>query len=366
MDFFGELGWILILTVVGVFLLTPGIKKFAEIIGAVDEPGNRKVHTRMMPRMGGVAIYLGFTAMMFVFAQPLGMTEIGLLLGCAIIVIAGILDDVFNLSPKIKLGAQVLAASVLVYFGITVNFITHPFGDVVFLGIFAVPVTILWIIGITNALNLIDGLDGLASGTALIAAVTMAVVALIEGHFLVAGFALILAAAVLGFLPYNFFPAKIFLGDSGSMFLGFTLGALAVQGMTKGAAFISIFIPIIILGIPIFDTLLAVIRRYRNHRPIFEADKEHLHHRLLDVGLSHKQTVLAIYGVNALLGVSAVTLNILSTEQSIVALIVLATAGIFAANKIGVFEGIFRKAPSPKYKRTSVNNYKSTKDYFKG
>ncbi|MGI6554131.1 MAG: MraY family glycosyltransferase [Bacillota bacterium] len=324
---------VLLCTFLGALLITPLVKKFAVSIGAIDQPNSRKVHTVPIPRLGGLGIFCVFAAALLL-TQPIGRQETGLLVGCAIIVIAGVLDDIRELRPRTKLAAQIAAAVVVTYFGVRVEVISQPFGGVFHLGYFAIPVTVLWIIGVTNAINLIDGLDGLAAGTAVIAAVTMAAVAGFEGRTLVAGFALILAAAVLGFLPYNFSPARIFMGDSGSMFLGFTLATLAIQGLTKGATFISIFIPVIILGIPIFDTLFAIVRRYKNHRPIFEADKGHLHHRLLGLGLSQRQTVVAIYFVNAFLGISAIVLNILSTEHSIVALITLATLILIFGDRI--------------------------------
>jgi len=348
-----ELGFILGAAFIAVIILTPIVRKIALAVGAVDRPNARKVHSTIMPRLGGVAIYLGFVGALIVF-RPLGDFEMGLLLGSTIIVAAGVLDDIWGLPPKLKLTAQIIAAAVLVSFGVKVEFVTYPFGGVIPLGILAVPITILWIIGVTNALNLIDGLDGLAAGTSFIAAVTMAAVAWIEGQYAVAGLALILGAAVMGFLPYNFYPAKMFMGDSGSMFLGFTLGSLAVEGLTKGAAFISVFIPIIILGIPIFDTLFAVIRRYRNHRPIFEADREHFHHILLDMGFSQRQAVLLIYGVNIFLGISAIVLNVLSTEQSIVALIVLITAISVGAGKLGVFSRGNRKQDASGYEAAGL------------
>jgi UDP-GlcNAc:undecaprenyl-phosphate GlcNAc-1-phosphate transferase len=361
MEEFKIMGVILLFTTLGVFFITPLVKKLACFIGAVDKPNFRKVHSTPMPRLGGVAIFLGFTGAL-ILTQPMGRTEIGLLVGCTVIVLTGIVDDIWDLPPKVKLGAQIVAAGIFVHFGIIVEFITNPFSgvnDVIFLGKLAVPLTILWIIGITNAVNLIDGLDGLAAGTSAIAAITMATVAWVEGQTFIAGFALILAAAVLGFLPYNFHPAKIFMGDSGSMFLGFTLGALAVLGLTKGTAFISVFIPIIILGIPILDTLFAIIRRYRNHRPIFEADKEHLHHRFLEMGFTHRQTVLVIYAIDVFLGVSAVVLNILSTEKSIIALILLMMIISVGAGRIGVFshKGVSRT------ERPRLQNPRSIKDH---
>jgi len=338
-------------TFFGVLFATPLIRRLAFLIGAIDEPNGRKVHTTPIPRLGGVGIFLGFAAAMLL-TQPLGRQGVGLLIGCTIIVIAGIIDDTRELSPRVKLAAQIAAAIIVTFFGIRVEAISQPFGGVLDLGRWAIPVTVLWIIGVTNAINLIDGLDGLAAGTAIIAAITMAVVAGLEGRMLIAGYALILAAAVLGFLPYNFSPAKIFMGDSGSMFLGFTLATLAIQGLTKGTTFISIVIPVVILGIPIFDTLFAIVRRYKNHRPIFEADKGHLHHRLLKMGLTQRQTVLSIYAIDIFLGLSAIVLNVLSTENSIVALIVLASVVFIAGERIGVFRGKVKSYRSaPKHQR---------------
>ena len=342
---------VLLCTFLGVLLLTPFVKRLAFRVGAIDEPNGRKVHTSPIPRLGGLGIFLGFTVAVLL-TQPVDGQVAGLLIGGTIVVLGGIVDDTRGLSPRVKLVVQLAGAIVVVLFGTRVEAISQPFVGVLPLGYLAVPVTVLWIIGVTNAINLIDGLDGLAAGTAIIAAITMAVVAGLEGRMLNAGFALILAAAVLGFLPYNFSPAKIFMGDTGSMFLGFTLATLAVQGLTKGATFISIVIPVVILGIPIFDTLFAIVRRCKNHRPIFEADKGHLHHRLLNLGLSHRQTVLSIYGIDVFLGLSAIVLNILSTENSIVALIVLATVIFIAGERVGVFRSRLRSyRPAPKQQR---------------
>lgn len=321
---------------------TPLVKKLALRWGATDAPDARKVHRTVMPRMGGLAIYLAFT-LTALLTQPLTRPVVGLLLGGTIIMVVGLLDDIYGLSPRFKLMGQLGAAVVLVVFGYHVDFVTNPLGgSVIPLGILSIPVTIFWIIGVTNALNLIDGLDGLAAGTSVIAAVTMALVAWLDGQLAMAVLALVLAASTLGFLRYNFHPAQIFMGDSGSLFLGFNLGALAILSLTKGATVISIFIPIVILGIPILDTTFAIIRRFLNHRPIFQADKKHLHHCLLEMGLSHRQTVLVIYVIDLCLGASAVLLNMLTTEQSSMILIALATVIILGANKLGVISGVSR------------------------
>ena len=326
------------------FCLTPLIKKLAFKVGAVDAPSCRKVHCRVMPRLGGLAIYCGFVVAVLIM-MPLTKTVVGILISATMIMLLGVVDDIRDISPKVKLAGQVLAALVLVSFGVTVSGITNPFSGmlpsgmnmgVIPLGILSIPVTVFWIIGITNAVNLVDGLDGLAAGMAVIASITLAGVAWMEGQMLVVALALILACSILGFLRYNFHPAQIFMGDSGSMFLGFILATLAILGLGKGATVISVFIPILILGVPILDTAFAIVRRYLNNQPIFKADKEHLHHRLLAMGLSHKGTVLVIYGLNILLSISAVMLTVLTTAQAVMILTILSAAILIGAEKIGV------------------------------
>ncbi|MDW7674356.1 MAG: MraY family glycosyltransferase [Bacillota bacterium] len=316
-------------------ICTPLVKKLAFKIGAVDAPNHRKVHSKVMPRMGGLAIYLAFIAAVLV-GLPLSESLMGLILGATIIVAIGILDDIRDISPKLKLLGQIAAALILVHFGVDVEFITNPFNGVIALGMLSIPVTIFWVIGITNAVNLIDGLDGLAAGTAIITAITLAIVAWTEGQTVVMYAALILAAATLGFLRFNFHPAQIFMGDSGSMFLGFVLATLSILGLGKSATVISIFIPILILGVPILDTAFAIVRRYLNHQPIFSADKEHLHHRLLAMGLTHKATVVVIYGIHLVMGLSAVLLTFLTTAQGVMILSMLSIIIILGAERLGI------------------------------
>ncbi len=315
--------------------VTPLIRKMAFRIGAIDRPDARKVHSCVMPRLGGLAIYLAFT-LTVLLAAPISKSMIGLLVGGTLILLLGIADDVMDIPPRMKLLGQLIAAGVLVAFGITVARITNPFGSVIELPILGIPLTILWVVGVTNAVNLIDGLDGLAGGLASIAGLTLAVVGWFEGEVTIALPAVILSASIIGFLKYNFHPAKIFMGDSGSMFLGYILAGLSVIGLTKGAAVVSVFVPILILGIPIFDTLFAIARRYINNQPIFEADKEHLHHRLLALGLSHRQTVLCIYGISGLLGASAVLLTFLTTAQAFAVFLGVTLLVLIGANRVGV------------------------------
>lgn len=319
--------------------VTPIISKIAFRIGAIDRPDARKVHSRVMPRMGGVAIYLAVTLSVLIFGNISDQIK-GLLIGGTIITFVGLVDDIKNLSPRVKLLGQIVAASILVAYGAKVLFLTNPFGSLIYLnpnGIdLGIPLTILWVVGVTNAVNLVDGLDGLAGGLASIAALTIGTIAWHEGQMQSVLPAIVLFAAIVGFLKYNFHPAKIFMGDSGSLFLGYMLAGLSVIGLTKGAAVMSVFVPVLIFGIPIFDTLFAIMRRYINNKPIFQADKEHLHHRLLALGLSHRQTVLVMYGVSCLLGISAVFLTFLTTAQAFAVFLAITITVFVAANRIGV------------------------------
>ena len=304
--------------------LTPLVKRFAVKVGAVDAPNHRKVHTRIMPRLGGLAIYLAFMGALLI-ALPLVSGEKahviwGLLLGGTIVTIVGALDDRFDLSPKVKLLGQIAAASVVVSFGVKVDFVTLPFGDGHSMGWLAIPITIFWIVGVTNAINLIDGLDGLAAGVSAIATGTIFVLALIMGNVTVAILSAVLLGSILGFLFFNFHPAKIFMGDSGALFLGFSLAALSVLGF-KQATLVSFVVPIFILGVPLSDTFFAIVRRTLNKTPISAADKNHLHHCILALGLSHRNSVLVIYGIAAMFALSAI---LLSTVAQWVALIVMA------------------------------------------
>ncbi|MDX9873155.1 MAG: MraY family glycosyltransferase [Clostridia bacterium] len=326
----------IVVSLIAAFLMTlvgtPVIRKIAIKLRAFDQPDERKVHQHTMPRLGGLAICLAFW-LVVIATQELTREIYGLLGGGLIICLVGMWDDLFGISAKKKLAVQIIAAAFTAYMGVRVDFLTHPFQDVVSLSYLSYPVTILWIIGITNAVNLIDGLDGLAAGVSAIAAITLGVVSVLEGFGSVGFLAFILAAAILGFLKHNFYPAKIFMGDTGSLFLGFNLAAIAIMGLTKSATVISLFLPVVILGIPIIDTMLAIFRRFNNGRPIFSPDKEHLHHRLLALGLTHQKTVLIIYGVSFVLGVSAVFISKLTTPQGMLVILALTLGTVFAADR---------------------------------
>lgn len=289
---------------------TPFVITLAHKIGAVDVPDSqRRVHKKPIPRLGGLAIFYGFLIALLCFAK-IDQQLRGILIGALIIVGIGIIDDVKQLRALIKLAAQILAAVIVVLHNVRITAISVPSfiseSGILHLGIFSIPITIAWIVIVTNAVNLIDGLDGLAVGISSIASFSLFFIAILGGEQNVAIISAALAGGCLGFLPYNFNPAKIFMGDTGSQFLGFMLSAICIQGLFKGYVIISFIIPLLILGLPLFDTIFAILRRAWNHKPIMGADRGHLHHRLLDSGFSQKQTVAILYVIASILGISAV------------------------------------------------------------
>lgn len=302
------------------YLATPWVRRLAIKLNAIDIPKDeRRIHSQPIPRMGGFAIYIGFLIGVLINFNNIGATEFGLLSGSTIIVVGGIIDDIKTIRPKYKLAFQLAAALCLIVSGLTIRLVTNPFATVfpyINLGYFSIPITIIWVIGITNAFNLIDGLDGLAAGIAFIACITMMVVAIINGRHDTILFTTILGGAILGFLPHNFNPASIFMGDTGSQLLGFLLAAISIDGSIKSATSLVIAVPLLALGLPIYDTLFAMIRRKINGKPIMEGDKGHLHHRLLDLGLTQRQAVLIMYLIGAILGALAVIAMQLSSKKA--------------------------------------------------
>lgn len=287
-------------------LLTPLVKKLAIRIGAVDHPNERKVHKRVMPRLGGLSIVMSFL-IGFLFFLPETWEAWPILIGAVIITATGVLDDLMELSPKAKLGGQLLAAVVTVFGGIQLEFITIPFiEERIEFGYLAIPITIIWIVAITNAINLIDGLDGLAAGVTAIALLTISGLAVTMGNPLLALIGLMVFGSTLGFLVFNFYPAKIFMGDTGALFLGYMISVLSIMGLFKNVAIFSLIVPIIILGVPILDTVFAIIRRIVQKKPISAPDKFHLHHCLLRLGFTHRQTVILIYAMSAMFSIMAI------------------------------------------------------------
>ena len=284
-------------------VLTPFVRRIAFKIGAVDQPTKRRVNKVPMPTMGGLAIFLAFNfTLFFILRDQIPSQQLyGMTIGESIIILTGIIDDIFELKPRQKMFGILLAA-LAIYFlaGMKMTTLTVPFFGMVHFGWMSLPITLLWIAAITNAINLLDGLDGLATGVTIIALFTTGFVGLFflpttNVYIVVVIFTLV--AAELGFLPYNFFPARIYLGDTGALFIGFMISIISLTGL-KNATFISILIPVMILGVPITDTIYAILRRLLNKQPISSADKRHLHHRLMQMGLTHRQTVLVIYGIS--------------------------------------------------------------------
>lgn len=297
---------VIVTTLIFTLLIMFFVKKLANHIGAMDIPDKRKVHTKPMPRLGGLGIYLGFLFGYILFGvQSVQMNSI--LIGSFIIILTGIIDDIKPINAKTKLICQILAACILIFYGnILLDKIT-AFGLYIKFGFLAYPITILFVVGCINIINLIDGLDGLSGGTCAIFYITIGIIMFLKGNIngLAASLTFIMLGSTIGFLYHNFYPAKIFSGDSGSMFQGFMIATISLLGF-KTATIMSLFVPILILGIPILDTLFAIIRRLLKKQPIFLPDKSHLHHQILKLGLSHRNTVLVIYAMNALFAASSI------------------------------------------------------------
>ncbi|MED1798197.1 glycosyltransferase family 4 protein [Brevibacillus porteri] len=311
------------------FIATPYVKNLAVKVGAVDAPNQRKVHTRIMPRMGGLAIYIGYLVAFFLFVPYTSLSEmLGIFIGSTIVMVVGMLDDKYQLSPKWKLLGQLVATAIVVIpFGLKIGVVNLPYsGSIDFssgwLFWLAIPITMFWIVGVTNAVNLIDGLDGLSAGVSAIAAGTMGVMALLMDDYKVATYCFVLLGAILGFLYFNFHPARLFMGDTGSLFLGFNLAALSIMGF-KEALFVSFIIPIVVLGVPLWDTFFAIVRRIVNKKPISSPDKGHLHHCLLNMGLSHRSTVLTIYSISIFFGMMAILLTKTTKWTTIIVMVAL-------------------------------------------
>ena len=324
----GDIAIAFLLAFIVAFMATPYTIKIAEKIGAVDIPKDkRRMHKKTMPKFGGPAVILGFLVSVIYLlivmsventinlfgSEEFGKKLLGMFLGILIISVTCIIDDIKTIRPIVKLTGQLFAAIVTVFFGIRIDEISLPFINSPELQeIFSMMITIVWIIGVTNAINLIDGLDGLSSGISVISAVSLLIIFVLNGSptvtvVLVAA----LAGALVGFLPFNFAPAKTFIGDTGSNFLGFSLSIISILGMAKTYTAAVIVLPLIVLGLPLFDTVWAIIRRLikgKSIKAIFKADKGHLHHRIVAKGFSQKQAVLILYGISATFGIFAVIL----------------------------------------------------------
>ena len=291
---------------------TPLAKKISIKVNAIDYPKDRGMHKKPMPRMGGIAIVLGFVLTVIVLSRYIPDIEnkqfIGFMIGACIIVVLGILDDIYTLKARLKLCIQIIAALIVVSTGTKINVVLWPF--TAYLQTLSGPITLIWIIGVTNAVNLIDGLDGLAAGVSSIASLCLMVLCILTGSETAVVFTAALAGACLGFLPRNFNPAEIFMGDTGATFLGFVLAVTSIMGVFKGYAILALIVSMLSLGLPIFDTLFAMSRRILQGKPIMQADRGHLHHRLIDRGFTQKQAVLILYGISFCCGTIAIFISL--------------------------------------------------------
>lgn len=326
--------------------LTPLVRRLAYRFGALDHArSSRKIHGHPIPRLGGIAIVVAFYVPLIgllLFHGGVGLLflserdhVIGLFAGGLIIALLGLYDDLRGANAWKKFAVQFLVAGLLFKLGFRFDLLANPFGDPISLGWANLPFTVLWIVGVINAMNLIDGLDGLAGGVALVAVITTFLVSLQRGHPLMMLFSSALAGSIVGFLFYNFNPASIFMGDTGSMFLGFVLATTTMQTNQKASTTVAVLIPCIALGLPIMDTLLAIGRRAMRGRPLFQADKEHIHHKLMDRGFSHRQAVLVLYGFCILLGAAALVLTYASSGQTALLVVVLMLVAFVFLRSLG-------------------------------
>lgn len=314
------------------FACTPLAKKFAFAIGAIDNPGGRHIHKKPTALMGGLAIFAGFVVSLLIFgSMDRQMTSI--MIGALIIITISALDDVFDLPAWIRLCVHFLAALFPILIGgIRIERLSAlglGIASDFELGFLSVPITMIWIVGVTNAVNWIDGLDGLAAGVSGIASLSLLVISCILGNPYIALIMAALAGAVVGFIPYNLNPAKIFMGDTGAMFLGYMLGVMSIQGLFKFYVVVSFIVPFLVIGIPILDMLTSTIRRIMHGQSPMASDRSHVHHRLIDIGFTPRQTVAILYCISGILGISAVVMTVSSEIKAILLLLAIVIAALF-------------------------------------
>ena len=328
----------LLVALVVSFLMTPVVKTFAYKVGAIDVPKDaRRMHKVPIPRLGGLAIFIGFMVSILLFSEITPELR-SILLGAVIIVVLGVVDDSMALPAMLKFVVQIVAALIPATHGVTILAFSNPniFSDNLYwvLGSLSIPFTVLWIVAITNSVNLIDGLDGLANGVSAISATTMLVIALVSDQSAVAVVLAALVGACVGFMPYNMNPAKMFMGDTGATFLGYILATMSIQGLFKYYAVISFVVPFLILGLPIFDTTFAFIRRIAHGQSPMHPDRSHIHHRLIDMGLNQKQAVATLYVISAILGLSAVVLTTGGEQKAMLFFLALCIVAVVAARVV--------------------------------
>lgn len=347
-----RLGFALVSAFLICFASTPLVKAFANKVGAIDVPDETRVHNTPTPRLGGLAIFLGFLFAVVLFADVTRQVQ-GMLLGAVVIVISGVIDDITPLKWYIKIVFQVAAALIAVYHGIVVTAVSNPnifsAADLLVFGNWGIPITVIWIIGMTNAVNLIDGLDGLACGVSGISSVTMLVIALLVADMNVAVIMAALAGACIGFLPYNLNPAKIFMGDTGALLLGYILSTASIMGLFKFYAIISFAVPFLVLGLPLFNTAFVFIIRILKGKNPMHRDRGHFHDRLIGMGLSQKQAVAVLYVISGILGLAAVVITTSGEMRALIFVIAVLVAWL-----IGMSMGASRRASEKKEAKTSL------------
>lgn len=318
------------------FIVTPIIILLSKKINAVDLPDQvRKFHDGVKPTLGGIALFLGALAGLL-YLQPAHPQMLSIIIGAIIIIVVGIIDDLYDMKPMYKLAGQVAAALVVIQSGIIIDKMTIPFIGTVSLGSIGIILSILWIVAVANVMNIIDGLDGLAAGVASIALLSILVIGFMDHRMLVVYLAIVIIGSNIGFLPFNFYPSKIIMGDTGSMFLGYSIAVISILGLFKNVAFFSFLVPLIVIAVPIIDTVLAIIRRKLNNESITTADRKHIHYELMNVGYSHRTSVLILYGFSVYFGILAILFN---SGTMLTSLIILA-ASIIGIRLIMVVAGI--------------------------
>jgi len=337
-----ELTIALFMSALATFILTFFVKEFAVRFKFIDIPDFRKIHITPTPRLGGLAIYFGFLIGLL-YLEPHAEHLPAIIIGSGIIVLTGALDDRYSIRAVVKLSGQVSGAAVLVFSGLVIERVTLPFFGMIDLGVFGIVLTLFWIVGITNAINLIDGLDGLATGVSTIALSSMFVMAIMQGQVVAAYLSIVLIGSNLGFLYHNFYPAKIYMGDTGSNLLGYMIAVISILGLFKNIAIFSFIIPIVILAVPIFDTLFAIVRRALNKQRIMAPDNKHIHYQLLNAGFSHRQSVLIMYAFSLVFGVLAV----ISTQVAIITTLIITMFVIALLYILAELAGLIRGGGRP-------------------
>lgn len=354
----GDIAVAFLLAFITAYVITPYTIRFAKKVGAFDIPSeSRKIHNNPMPRLGGLAVIVGFTVSVIYLLTVMSIENtinlfnadnyyiklIGFFAGLVVLGMFCFIDDLKNINPFIKLIGQTIAAIIVAFCGVQIDKISIPFFTTIFTEeTLSIIITVVWIVGITNAINLIDGLDGLSSGVSLISCISLLIIFALNGSPLISILLVTaLAGALLGFLPYNFNPAKTFLGDTGSNFLGYTLSIISILGMAKTYTAIVIIAPLIVFALPLLDTMFAIVRRIvktKSLKGVFKADKDHLHHKIMNHGYSQKQAVLILYGLSAAFGLFAIILldsglwKALSFALMVVAIVAIGYKDIFRTN----------------------------------